>query len=358
MKLKRLFTGVCLLLILSACTAPSTAAPDTNGGATTGGAQNTNEAPAGSEGGGLQGGSGDFDLDPVAGLADRPYTATLTVTFEGTRDGQPHQWADTMTQIVTLDPPARALTVSSEGTASESGAFPAWSAEIDGISYVMDAEGVCTASVIPPEMEGSEIVDLAALLPAVTGAAEAGSETVNGVETTAYTLDAATLGAPEGTTATGTAWVDPADGTLMRYTVSIEGDAAYFGEGRAGTITYDYQLSDPVQTVAVPPECPAGIIDVAHLPDAADLVEEPGSTSYTTASDLAAVVAHYQEQLAGTGWEPMGEPLIGETTALLDFVQGEQQLSILITVVDGVTHVQLVIVPVLENAPPEGTTEP
>jgi hypothetical protein len=350
MKLKIWITGVCLLLTLAACTPPTTPAPGTTDGGTdtTGG--------EGGDTGGSEGGSGDFDLDPLAGLADRPYTATLTVSFDGTRDGAPHQWTDTMTQIVTLDPPARALTVTTDGAASESGAFAPWSAEIDGISYVMDAEGICSASVIPAEMADSEIPDLALLLPAVTGASEAGSETVNGVETTAYTLDAPTIGTPEGTTASGTAWV-AADGTLMRYTVTIEGDAAYFGEGREGTITYDYQLSDATE-IAIPAECPAGLIDVAHLPDAADLVEEPGATSYTTASDIAAVVAHYQEQLSGSGWEPQGEPLIGETTALLDFVQGDQQLSILITVADGVTHVQLLIIPALEDAPPAGTGEP
>jgi hypothetical protein len=346
MKLKITSLTAACLLILTACTAPNAPAPDTNGGATTGGSDATTESPGGS-----------FNLDPVVGLADRAYTATLNVRFEGTEDGAPYQWSDAMTQTVSLDPPAHALTLSSEPAARQSDIYPPWSAEVDGIYYTVFEDGQCFASILPADSPGPlSMITLAAMLPAVTGAQAAGTETVNGVETTAYTLDAAALGAPEGTTASGTAWV-AADGTLMRYTLTVEGGPAYFGEGREGTITYDYQLSD-APAVTLPAECPAGLIDLAHLPDAADLVEEPGATSYTTASDIAAVVAHYQEQLSGSGWEPTGEPLISETTALLDFVLGSQQLSILITTADGVTHVQLVIIPALGEGAPEASPTP
>jgi hypothetical protein len=301
-------------------------------------------------------GPGDFALDPLAGLADRPYTAALSVAFAGTQAGQPVQWTDTMELITRLDPPARALTVMTEGEPDSSGFLAPWSAEVDGITYSRTTEGQCVAAVIPADRIGSDIVELATLLPGVAGAEETGTETIDGVDTAHYAFDQRALGAAEGVDAAGELWI-AADNTLVRYTLTVEAGPEYFGEGRAGTITYAYTLSE-AQTIEIPEDCPAGLIDIARMPDAASVRELPGATTYRTPSDVAVVAAHYQEQLAGSGWEPTGEPLMTETTALLDYTQGDQQLSILLSVVDDITIVQLVIVPILPVAVPAITPTP
>src|SRR5688572_28887136 len=63
-------------------------------------------------------GPGSFNLgDPAAGLADLPgSTATLTVSFDGTRDSQPEQWSRTHTLTVSGDPAGRMLTIAASGS--------------------------------------------------------------------------------------------------------------------------------------------------------------------------------------------------------------------------------------------------
>src|SRR5262249_32288519 len=63
-------------------------------------------------------GSGPFELaDPRIGLADlSSYTATLTMSFDGTKDGNAYQWSKTYVMIVNKDPAARQLTIQKSGS--------------------------------------------------------------------------------------------------------------------------------------------------------------------------------------------------------------------------------------------------
>src|SRR5215813_8449344 len=53
-------------------------------------------------------GPGSFNLlMPTAGLSDlASYRATLTLSFDGTKAGQPQQWSHTYTMLVTQSPAA------------------------------------------------------------------------------------------------------------------------------------------------------------------------------------------------------------------------------------------------------------
>ena len=79
------------------------------------------------------------------------------------------------------------------------------------------------------------------------------------------------------------------------------------------------------------------------MPDASNILNVPGMLTYDTSSSLTDAAAFYQEQIPNLGWEPLGEPAITETTALLGFAQGDQKMTVIITAADGATKVQIIL---------------
>jgi hypothetical protein len=130
---------------------------------------------------------------------------------------------------------------------------------------------------------------------------------------------------------------------LVRYTLVTRGGADYFGEGVEGTLTWDYNLEAVNQplVIAVPGDCPAGILDVPLLPDAADLLQLPGFTSYTTPAGLEDTMTFYQEQVSASGGQPANPPTISEDTALFGFTLHDQPLLLIVSTSSGSTRVDI-----------------
>ena len=140
-------------------------------------------------------GSGAFDVpDATVGLSDlSSYTATLKLDFDGTDGGQPEQWSSTYVMVVTGEPAARQLTIESTGarliptrcTWRKSEGWPT-------------SEGVAVTAP-PTEVRENGLAALwepAALLGgSVTGAVDAGDDTVGGVAADHYTFDERAFGA-------------------------------------------------------------------------------------------------------------------------------------------------------------------
>jgi hypothetical protein len=289
-------------------------------------------------------GPGPFDLgDPAAGLADLPgYTATLTVTFDGTRDGTAEGWSRTHTLAVSGEPAARLLTVAASGSPEDAELNGTIFLEMGGAFYERPADGPCTASAA---VEGDPtLADLAPSLPGVIGADEAGTETVDGVEANHYTFDERALGMADFAEATGEVWVAAEGGYVLRYTLEEQGGADFFGEGVEGTVTWDYTL-DPTAPAAIAPpdDCPPGLLDAPLMDDAERVQRLPGVTMFETPSDAAAVLAFYQAELPALGWQPQGEPVAVEVMTLAHFVQGEQQLTLIVTPGEGGAKVRLLL---------------
>jgi hypothetical protein len=80
----------------------------------------------------------------------------------------------------------------------------------------------------------------------------------------------------------GELWVAVAGGYVLRYVVSTTGDADTFGAGVAGTLQMVYELAVAPQALALPADCPAGLVDVPQLPDATNVESTPGVLAYTT----------------------------------------------------------------------------
>jgi hypothetical protein len=235
-------------------------------------------------------------------------------------------------------PPARQWTVETTGGSNAGVVFLA---ELEGVTYERRGEEACLANV---SEEGNTLtgrLELASFLTGVIGADEAGSETINDVAAAHYTFDQRALGEEGLTTSTGELWVAAEGGYLVKYLVSSQGGAEYFGEGVEGTLTLDYQVTGVNQpvTITLPNDCPLGMVNAPLLPDAANVVAVPGLLAYETATDLAAVTAFYQEQLPGLGWVPDGEPAVVETAAVLLYRQDDRQITVQLSAEGGVTSV-------------------
>lgn len=277
-------------------------------------------------------GPGPFSFpDTTAGLADlSSYKATLVLSFDGTRDGQPETWSKTYVMLNTQEPAARQLTIEKSGDNPDPEAV--YMAEADGAAYERIGEDTCNTTIIDSENLLAETWEPAGFLTGVIGADEAGAETVNNVVSDKYTFDERAFGQLDIAQSTGEMWVASEGGYIVRYLVTTQGNADYFGEGIEGTLTWDYELTDVNQpvTFALPDDCPSGMVDAPLLPDASNILNVPGVQAYDTASTVAEVTAFYQEQLPTLGWELQGEPAVTDTATVLPFALGDQQLNVLI----------------------------
>jgi len=316
-----------IILLLAACTPPPPG-PDDAGGEITFGL-------------------GPFDLvDPAAGLADLSgYRATLTISFDGMRDGLAEQWTRSYEVLARQeDPPARQVMIRSSGLEAGGLSFEVWLAEIGGVHYERLEDGSCAASLAAKGGSFAKMWEPARFLSGLIGAEEAGTEMVSGISANHYTFDENAFGEAGIAETTGAVWVAP-EGYVVRYTSSTQGGADYFGEGIEGTIIWEYELSDIGQpaAIALPEDCPAGMVDAPVMPDAQDVRQLPSVTTFSTTSDVAAVMAFYREQLPEMGWQVSGEPVVADTFAVVTFTQGDQQLSVIATTGEGGTTVQLVL---------------
>lgn len=282
--------------------------------------------------------------DTKAGLSQLPsYQVVLTITFDGTRDGQPQKWSKTYTMLATKDPQARQLTI--EQTGDSSNLNPVFLAEMNGMAYERRGENVCTATPIREENSLGERLEPASFLTYVVGAEEAGSETVNDVTANHYTFDQRALGEQDLTESTGELWVASEGNYIVKYLLTRTGKADYFGEGIEGTLTLDYELIDPTQpaTIQLPADCPPGLVDAPLLPDASNVENLPGALSYNTSTGLAEAAAFYQAEIPKLGWTLEGAADITESAALLSYKKDRQNMTVVLTTTDSVTTVHILL---------------
>ncbi len=290
-------------------------------------------------------GPGTFNLlAPASQLADlSAYRSTLIMSFTGTESGQPSEWSNTYEMITSGDPAARQLTFTSPSGDGQDAQAPVYRAEIGGIAYEKRGEAGCTSGGI---IDGDSLVrwEPATFLPGVTGAVESGRETVNGVLAVRYDFDERAFGSLPESTSTGQMWVAADGGFVVRYTLTTLGTSEYFGENGEGTLTFDYQLTDvnTAPPIALSADCADGTTDAPLLPDAADVVRVPGLVSYTTSVTADEAVAFYQEQLTAQGWNPVGDPTVGEIGTVQTFQRAPDELVVVVRGGEAGTTVRLV----------------
>jgi hypothetical protein len=290
-------------------------------------------------------GPGSFDLlDPKVGLANlSSYKATLTLSFNGTQAGQPSQWVHKYVMLASQDNTAHQITVQSEGGALP----PFFKVEMNGVSYEVTEKGDCIGSTVEAGTSLTAEWEPAGFLSALIGAEAAGSETVNGVASDKYTFDERALGEPSFTQSTGQVWVASENGVMVRYLLTTKAGADYFGEGIDGVLTTEYDLTDVNQpvTIDLPAGCPGGLVEAPLMTIAISINRQPGLTIYSTPGTIPDVFAFYQAQLSVLGWTSTSEPEISDEMGWVAYVNGDQQLSVIVLPTANGVEVRLVMGP-------------
>ncbi len=290
-------------------------------------------------------GPGSFNFTKsAAGLAELSgYEATLTLSFNGTLDAHSHKWSKTYVMLTTTKPAARQLTIAKTGDVSDPSQV--FMAEANGAAYERRAESACIANVIVADNSLAKRFEPARFVASVIGADAAGSETMNGAAANHYKFDERALGLAGSAKSQGELWVAANGGYLVKYVLTTKGGADYFGEGTEGTLLWDYELTHVNQpvTINLPEDCPAGLVNAPLLPGAANVLRMPGVLTFDTSTSLADAAAFYQKQIPALGWQVAGEPVINETAVLLEFTQGDQTMTVIMTPDQGVTSVQIVL---------------
>lgn len=302
-------------------------------------------------------GPGTFDLaDPTVALSTlSSYVATLTVTFAGSKDGQDASWSVTRTSTTDRNAATRQLTHDQTGQAPGQ----RYLADVAGTRYERLDQQPCTATVPDEHADASSDVagtagamlddaEPAALLAGVLGAQLIGDEDVGGVPATHYTFDERSFGSLDAATSKGDVWV-AVGGYVVRYSLTTSGAAAYLGHGVEGQLTWEYDLTsiDQPVAIAVPTDCPSGLIDAPLPPDAGTVVNRPGRTTYVTAATPADVAAFYQEQLAAAGWQSDGDVLAGADGSLAVYTRSGETMTVLASTVLASTNVDATTVTIL-----------
>ena len=278
-------------------------------------------------------GPGDFTLaDTTTGLKDLAgYRATLVLSFDGTRAGAPEKWSTTYTMLASKEPATRQLTIEKSGALPDTGTDVM--AEAAGVSYEAIGDRPCTAAVIDDGASPGALTEPAASLFGVHGAEAAGTASIAGAETDHYTFDDSAIGQQDVAPSTGEMWVAADRPLVVAYRLTTKAGAEYFGDGLAGTMSWDYQLTDidAPATFTLPAGCPDGLVDAPLLADAANVSSVPGALTYETASGVADAAAFYEAQLPVLGWAAQEPPTATDAAAFLAYQGPGGTLTVLIT---------------------------
>jgi hypothetical protein len=197
-------------------------------------------------------------------------------------------------------------------------------------------DGPCTVEVALPTPDGSDDDrpgldpdDPVAALPGVLGAVEISAETVGTVPTTHYEFDERALGSLDPATVNGNVWVADDSGVVVRYTMAVEGTAAYLGAGVEGRLDLAYEVTSigVPDTVEVPADCPPGLVPIADPPGATDVFRVPGFTTLTAPAAPADVTGFYSAELITAGWTATDSIADGEMT-WATYVLGRSELTV------------------------------
>jgi hypothetical protein len=274
--------------------------------------------------------SGSLLTEPGAGLENLGhYRTTLRLIFKGTIDGKPSEsvqqfshtsWRQEAADFVSLDLIAEdgSLTTVVTGHVGQARYSQPAVDQACGVSWEEAAPGA--APFDPSSM----------LRPFQLGAG-VGQETVNGVRAHAYRLASDAVAFP-GTEAQGEVWIAVSGGYLVRYHLELTGGPDFFGAGRSGTQTFDYDLTEVNngQGVAYPPGCAPVLSELPVPGDATGLVRLPGFLTFDSPSTPSEVIRYFDQYFADESWQKLTvqAQASGETLAIYAKAGGEQLASI------------------------------
>jgi hypothetical protein len=324
--IQKTLVSILVLSLIAGCQSPKTGTPQAASPSGPTPAPGVTQAPA-------QTGPSASLADPIQALDQLGvYQASLQLSFSGTQAGKPSQWSQSYRLGAARDANLRLLTYAETGLEPGAALYPAFSGTAYGVDYYRGADGdVCVGNFARETPDPSGLPEPASLLPKINVLIQSGPpETVNGISATPYTVDSASFNHIATAQARGQVWL-AARGTVVKYTLTIAGGNDFFDRDTAGTITWDYEIRQPAADAALlPADCPLPLPDVPLLEDARSTIKFPGYTSFESGMDLRAAADFYMNTLPASGFTPVGEAQIGETTASLAYTKDSQTIDILI----------------------------
>ncbi len=262
------------------------------------------------------------------------YTASFTMSYEGKdQQGNPDQSSWSYVEEFSKEPPAKRTAFTGLGGSDTGGAFE--SIEVDGKSYVVSG-GTCFSSQAGDAPSAGSLFSPSDLIGSIRGAKFVGAENVNGIPARHFVDDSSAWLAGGFTQAKSETWVADPGGFVVKHVFDAVGKgSALFGgtSDSEGSIHWEYEVLSVNQPLDIQPpdNCGGTPEDIPVMPDAADESSFGDTSTYTSASAFAEVVAFYQAEMPGNGWREEPGGFSGDNFATLTFKKDGRTASITIT---------------------------
>lgn len=164
-------------------------------------------------------------------------------------------------------------------------------------------DGGCTGET--GKVAESEILEPAALLPALENSKSLGTEQVNGISARHYSFTQADmLIAEPKPDVSGDVWIAEEGGVVVKFQMSVSAPAQPDKEGLSVSQEWDYEVSqvNEVQAIDLPETCMPVPVDMPTMQDAREVKRSSGLLSYSTQALAAEVIQFYEDKLSGLGW--------------------------------------------------------
>ena len=223
------------------------------------------------------------------------YRAEMTMTFDGSRDGQPIHEELVWTEEVVRQPAALRVTYSSQSDRGDLLEI----ISMGGQTYTV-FEDECLVTQVEGDPKTLIGFDPSAFFGSLSTQSDLGVEAIAGAPARHYRADTSGLGFAAGfADARADMWVAEPGGYVAQYIFEGRGSsAALFGAGDTtpGAVRIEYRVGDVDQALAItlPQRCGSSSPDIPLVPGAAGVNSVENLVSYSTASTIADVVAFYR----------------------------------------------------------------
>jgi hypothetical protein len=280
------------------------------------------------------------------------YKSTFALGFVGTDEqGNPVDGIWDYTEWAIREPAAQRISFATtgfeQGDTGELGMFEM--VTIGDTSYMVTEDEDGTRSCISMSSDESTGLESGWFSPetmgGISGAQYVGTEMVNGIETKHYTWSESGISGWGFANASGELWQAVDGEYTVKYTAEASGQGAIMGPEWEGTLTVEYNLTEPNGSFVIEPpaDCQTATSDIPVMPDAYDKASFGEMQSYTSPSPFDTVRMFYEAEMVANGWELGGKPMAMEGFITLDFVKDGRTAQVMITYDEGTQATSVII---------------
>jgi hypothetical protein len=112
----------------------------------------------------------------------------------------------------------------------------------------------------------------------------------------------------------------------MKYSLLIQDDGGFFGDGVTGEQEFYYELSqvNALNMPDLPKGCLAVLTDIPTSEDAFDIQRLPGMLAYSSPSDMTQIQSFYEQQLTDLGWILSSSANLSSDAFTMVFLKAEE----------------------------------